>query len=333
MVLRKLLFGAVSVCATFLVAVGVRGAETPESAQDPITGEMRHALGRINKVHNAMDQKDIDEAVEALHGEIARHEPTVFLPLAIPHLMRLAPRDTQTRVLLRRALARSWLQEEIVRAYLVKAGDAPGPHIKALVKALDDTDPKVRTRAAKALGATGAAGAAALPKLREIVAKARADPSDYRRAYTLSHPMPEHIIAHDAILEIESVLGRREPSAPAFHGKTGKKDDPEQSQREESLTGTWTVVSVKAPQSVAGVAERFNGAELTFAFDRRSNAVLLRIMKGMENAGVVTVRETGAVGRPTAEFPVDPFGFERSLFHANAGARAGLDAARLRRCR
>ena len=33
------------------------------------------------------------------------------------------------------------------------AGDTPGPHVKALTEALDDADPRVRVRAANALGA------------------------------------------------------------------------------------------------------------------------------------------------------------------------------------
>src|SRR5437764_9135215 len=110
-------------------------------AEKPLTAEMRQALERINKLHGGMNQKDIDDAVGALHREIARHDPRAFVPLAVPHLIRLAPRDTQTRVLLRKALARGWLEEQATRAYLVQAGDTPGPHIRPLVKALDDKDP------------------------------------------------------------------------------------------------------------------------------------------------------------------------------------------------
>jgi hypothetical protein len=178
-------------------------------ATDPITPEMRQALARIAKVHAGIAAAVIDEAVEALHGEIRRHDPKVFVPLAIPYLMRLAPRDTQTRIVLRRALANGWMEVEFTRACLVQAGDTPEPHLKALVKALDAPDAKVRTRAIWALGATGAAGAPALPKLREIVANARADPADFKRAYTARDEMPEHVAADVAIRRIESDLSGR----------------------------------------------------------------------------------------------------------------------------
>ncbi len=177
-----------------------------------MTAEMRQVLERVNKVHAGMAQKDIDEAVQALHREIARHDPKVLVPLAIHQLMRLVPRDTQTRVLLRQALAKGWLEAHATRASLVQAGDTPGPHIRALLKALDDKDPRVRIRAVKALGDTGAAGAEALPKLRKIVAKARADPADYDRAYTPRNPMPELVVAHHAILRIEAALRDRKPA-------------------------------------------------------------------------------------------------------------------------
>jgi hypothetical protein len=195
--------------------------DPPRSAGDPITPQMRQSLQRIGKIHGGMDQETIDAAVESLHGDISRYDPKVFVPLAVPYLLRLAPRDTQTRLLLRRALANGWMEEEFTRACLVQAGDTPGPHIRALMKALDDPDAKVRMRAAHALGATGAAGAPALPKLRAMVARAKADPTDFDRAYTLRDQMPEHVVAHVAIQQIESA--RKVPSPT---GSAGNKREP-----------------------------------------------------------------------------------------------------------
>jgi hypothetical protein len=178
----------------------------PEALKSPLTDEMRRALARIAKVHEGMDQELIDEAVEALHRDIARYDPKAFIPLAISDLMRLAPRDTQTRALLRRALANGWLPAELARALLIKAGDTPGPHVKALIKAIDDRDPAVRAGAVEMVGGLHAAGAEALPKLRRIMADAKADPNDYVRAYSSTTEMPLHVRAFFAIARIESAL-------------------------------------------------------------------------------------------------------------------------------
>jgi len=71
-----------------------KGKEPPAAAADPITAGMRAALGKANAAHTGMDRKAIDDAVAQLHREIGRSEPKVFVPLAVPHLMRLAPHDT-----------------------------------------------------------------------------------------------------------------------------------------------------------------------------------------------------------------------------------------------
>jgi hypothetical protein len=180
-------------------------------AKDPITASMREALARINKVHGGMSAKVIDEAVEAFHKEVARQDPKVFVPLAVPHLMRLAPHDTQTRILLRKALDKGWLDEDLARMYLVQSGDTPAPHIQALDKGLEVADRKARIRAIRALGGCGALAEPALPKLRDIVAKANAPKEDYRRAYTSADKVPEHVHADWAIKSIESAIEKRKP--------------------------------------------------------------------------------------------------------------------------
>jgi hypothetical protein len=190
-----------------LFAAGELQATQPKT--DPITPQMREALARVNKVHAGMDRKAIDDAVGALHEEIARQEPEVFVPLAVPHLMRLAPQDTQTRAVLRRALAKGWIAEELARTYLVQAGDAPGPHIKHLIEAMEDKDPKVRVRAIEALGGCGTAAAPALPRLRQLVKDAKADPADFSRAYTSVDEAPVHVRAHWAILVIEAASKKK----------------------------------------------------------------------------------------------------------------------------
>lgn len=177
--------------------------KSEQPAQNPLTAEMREALRRINEIHSGMEKRAIDEAVTAFHAEIARHDPKVFVQYAVPHLIRLAPRDTQTRVLLRRALADGWMEPHYVRGYLVQAGDNPEPHVKTLMKELADKDADVRARAITGLAMCGPAAAAALPALRKIVSDAKAPPEDFRRAYTLTSGAPEHVRAHWAIGSIE----------------------------------------------------------------------------------------------------------------------------------
>ncbi len=183
--------------------------DAPPAQPDPITAAMRDALAKINKVHAGMEQKAIDDAVVELHREIARQDSKVFVPLAVPHLMRLAPHDTATRVLLRKALAEGWLGEFAARMYLVQAGDTPGPHVEAMLKAVGGTDQKARRAAIEALRGVGVAAADALPKLRGIIEAAKADPSDYRRAYTLQDEVPEHVLAYWAVIAIEAALKDR----------------------------------------------------------------------------------------------------------------------------
>ncbi len=171
--------------------------------RDPITAGMREALGHANKVHNLMPVKVVDDAVDALHRAIARENPGVFVPMAISHLIRLAPKDVRTRVLLREALAKGWMEPGLTRGLLVRAGDDSGPHVKALMKGLEG-DAKARRDAIQGLGVCGAAAAPALPMLRGIVEKAKAPADDYRRAYTLSDEVPDHVRAHWAIGRIEA---------------------------------------------------------------------------------------------------------------------------------
>jgi hypothetical protein len=188
---------------TAAIAPQTKETKQPRRTKDPITAEMREALRRINEVHSGMPQQAIDEAVTAFHAEIARHDPKVFVELAVPHLIRLAPRDTQTRELLRRALANGWLAAHYARGFLVQAGDNPEPHVKALMRELADKDAAVRARAITGLAICGPAAKAALPPLRKIVSDAKAPRDDFRRAYTFTDPAPEHVRAHWAIGAIE----------------------------------------------------------------------------------------------------------------------------------
>jgi hypothetical protein len=168
---------------------------------DPITPDMRAALGRANKP--GMERKAKDEAVEDLHREIGKN-PKVFVPLAIPPLMQLAPQDTRTRNLLRDALEKGWLEKYHAHLLLVRAGDDPGPHIKVLIDGLDDA--KTRKTAVDMIGGLGAEGKDTLPKLKMMLADAKADPSDFSRAYTATDDAPEHVHVYWAIIRIEAAL-------------------------------------------------------------------------------------------------------------------------------
>jgi hypothetical protein len=188
-----------------LLDKGLSSAASESGPKSEITSEMRVALERINTIKKGSEQQVIDEAVDALNKEIARLDPKVFVPLAAPHLLRLAPKDSRTRALLRQALEKGWIEEQLTRAFLIQAGDNPEPHIKQLVKDLESVDAKVRSRAINAIGGCGAAASPALPKLREIVKKAKADPNDFSRAFTCLDEVPEHIRAFWAITIIEAV--------------------------------------------------------------------------------------------------------------------------------
>jgi hypothetical protein len=98
----------VAAALLLIIAAAAIADEGSPPRKDPLTAEMRDVLVRANKVHNKMDRKEIDDAVEALHAEIARQPSEVFVPLAVPHLLRLAPKDTKTRVVLRQALEKSY---------------------------------------------------------------------------------------------------------------------------------------------------------------------------------------------------------------------------------
>jgi len=173
---------------------------------DPLTPGMRAALAKANAVHTGMDRKTIDDAVAQLHQAIGRDDPKVFVPPAVPHLIRLAPYDTATRVLLRKALADGWLGEFAARMYLVQAGDPPGPHIAAMLKAVGGNDPKARRAALTALRGVGAAGADALPALRKFVIDAKAPQTDFQRDYTLRSPAPDHVLAYWADNAISAAI-------------------------------------------------------------------------------------------------------------------------------
>jgi hypothetical protein len=184
-------------------------------SKDPITPEMLAALGRINSIHLGMDRKTVDEAVEDLHREIAKHDPKVFVPLIIPQLLNLVPQDTQTRILLRRALSEGWLDEYHARVLLVRAGDTPDPHVKVLLKALDNPDAKKRRIALQMVGGLGAEGREAVSKLKKIIADAKADPSDYSRDFTSTDEVPNHVLAYWSMIQIEAALKKKGTSVTA----------------------------------------------------------------------------------------------------------------------
>src|SRR5690349_11323496 len=87
-----------------------------------ITPDVRKSLARINAIHSGMKPVAIAEAVTALHADIARLDPRGFVPLAVPHLMRLAPRDPRTVALLHKALDKGWLDPYLARTFLVAVG-------------------------------------------------------------------------------------------------------------------------------------------------------------------------------------------------------------------
>jgi hypothetical protein len=178
-------------------------------SKSEITSEMRVALEQINKINKGSEQKKIDKAVDVLYKEIARLDSKVFVPLAVPHLLRLAPKDTRTRALLQQSLKKGWIEEQLARAFLVQVGDPPEPHIKQLVKDIESVDVKIRSRAINAIGSCGAAASPALPRLRQIVKNAKADPNDYSRAFTCIDEVPEHVRAFWAIRIIEAALPKR----------------------------------------------------------------------------------------------------------------------------
>lgn len=200
---------SLGICIASLViasATGVVQSGDPPAKKDPITPIMREILARVNKIHDRMKRSDIDAAIDALHQEIKREDPAVFVPLALPHLLRLAPNDPRTRIVLRQALAKGWIEEQLARAFLIQAGDDPSPHIKRLLKDLDSKDGRVRARAMTALGACGDAAEAALLKLRRMANKADADPSDFVRDYALDQDVPEPVRARWAVSSIEAGL-------------------------------------------------------------------------------------------------------------------------------
>jgi hypothetical protein len=111
-----------------------------------------------------MDREAIDDAVTELHQELARSDLKRLVPLAVPHLIRLAPRDTATRMLLRKALANGWLDEFVARMYLVQAGDTPGTHVAALLKAVGSADRPFRSLGSKVVRPFHSAVRAAAPR-------------------------------------------------------------------------------------------------------------------------------------------------------------------------
>jgi hypothetical protein len=212
-----------SLCMLLLVlAVPALATGEEKSFQDRITPEMRTTLTKVNAIHNLRDQATIDDAVEELHRLIAKSDPEIIVPLAVPHLLRLAPRDTQTRAVLRQAVANGWLEESLAHAFLVQAGDTPGPHIDALLKLVDSEKAETRSRALLALGACGKHAEPALTKLRNIIATAKVNPDDYRRDYMLGEQVPDYVNAHTAILQIEAALKSGAGFQPATPNDTAE---------------------------------------------------------------------------------------------------------------
>ena len=184
--------------------------EKPVSSRSAITSAMREALARIHRIHSGSDQKVMESALAEFHKEISKHDPRVFVRLAVPHLMRLEPRSSQTRALLSRALSEGWLGEYYARAMLVQAGAEAGPHIEAMVDGLDASDRSKRIDAIRLLGACGAKAKHSLPHLRAIVKRANAPREDFQRAYNVDSPAPEHVQAHWAVRRIETSLQKED---------------------------------------------------------------------------------------------------------------------------
>jgi HEAT repeat protein len=177
--------------------------------EDPFTPEMRQSLAKINKVHAGMKKEAIDAALDELYKDLKRVEPKIFVAAAIGALMRVAPKDPRTRKVLRDGLANGWLEPNLAHAMLVKAGDDPELHIKALIENIGAADAKTRRAALRAIGDCGPRAKEALPVLRKIIDDANAPASDYQRAFQRIDDVPEHVLAYWAKTLIEA--GRLNP--------------------------------------------------------------------------------------------------------------------------
>ena len=193
-----------------VLCAAAAGADTPAAPEaappapaDALTPAMRQANAAIHKIHTGMDRKTIDDAVAALWDDIRQFDSKAFFRLALPHLMRLAPQDTMTRRLLRSARDKGWIGRVEAHGLLVQAGDTPGPHIDALLEALNSDAIQTRSEAIDALSGCGPAAKKALPRLRAIANSADARPEDLHRAYTIRDEAPEHVRARWAIWQID----------------------------------------------------------------------------------------------------------------------------------
>lgn len=185
----------------------VRFAQTRGgSPTQAITPEMRKALVRFRKVHPGMEKDTLDKAVDDLFAEFAKHDPTVFVPLVVNDMIRLAPRDRRTVFVLRRSLQAGWIPPALGHGLLVQVGDSPEKHVKWLIRELQSPNTARRIEAIRALSTCGAAARDAVPYLEKIMRASRAPPEDYKRAYNWSFPMPEHVHAYYAIKAITNAL-------------------------------------------------------------------------------------------------------------------------------
>ena len=173
------------------------------TGQHLYTPAMKKAFDSVRAVHTGMDQETIGDVVHALHREVAQHDPEIFVPTAIAHLMRLAPEDTNTRALLRKALEKKWLGEYEARALLVVSGDDPDKHLNRIIAALDDDERAVRIRAMRSARNCGTRAKAAIPKLRNIVERSGENPDGYIRIYPTMLHTPDFSHAMWALLAID----------------------------------------------------------------------------------------------------------------------------------
>src|SRR5262249_27294416 len=93
--------------------------------------------------------------------------------------------------------------------------------------------------------------------------------------------------------------------------------------KDEALTGTWAVVSVKAPESAASAAAGFKGAELTFSFDARTRTSMLTIRKGKEDGGEYRYEVHAGEGLPAIDLISDLVG-EGGLRREKMAAQQGV---------
>jgi hypothetical protein len=219
----------------FLVflACNMDSATTPSekslpNRHDPFTPEMRVAYQRIHTIHNGMDKKTINAAVDQLFNAIDKYEPEVFVPLVMEDLMRLAPKDKRTISLLHQCLEEGWLTPTDAHSCLVQVGEPAKEHIDYLISQLDSPDTSKRIAAIGALGMCGAKAEAALPRLEKIVLQSNAPQEDYVKDYSIKHPMPEHVHAKIACDRIKRDLqsgGEREDKEEEGKGEEGDKSN------------------------------------------------------------------------------------------------------------